>query len=133
MSAYESDRMFEIWSFSPSHRTMLLRSNPSPGDGGGTRIEIYVGNVEVMLLRPRMKGLKIWRPSPQEASEAAEKFSIGDKLQSLYLISSEDFYGFIVGGRPSWREAVREFDDETLFDFGQQWPPGPEMSWGQVE
>lgn len=125
--------MFEIWSFSPSHRTMLLRSNPSPGDGGGTRIEIYVGNVEVMLLRPRMKGLKIWRPSSQEASEAAEKFSIGDKLQSLYLISSEDFYGFIVGGRPSWREAVREFDDETLFDFGQQWPPGPEMSWGQVE
>lgn len=133
MSAYESDRLFEIWSFSPSHRTMLLRSNPSPGDEGGTRIEIYVGNVEVMFLRPRMKGIRIWRPSPQEASEAAEKFNVGEKLQSLYLVSSDDFRGFIVGGRPSWREAVRGFDDETLFDFGQEWPPGPEMSWGQVE
>ncbi|MCX4745892.1 hypothetical protein OG455_10205 [Kitasatospora sp. NBC_01287] len=112
---------------------MLLRSNPSPGDDGGTRIEIYVGNVEVMFLKPRMKGVKIWRPSPKEASEAAEKFSIGDKLQSLYLVSSEDFCGFVVGGRPSWREAVRDFDDETLFDFGQEWPPGPEMNWGQIE
>ncbi|MFI1519120.1 hypothetical protein [Kitasatospora cineracea] len=112
---------------------MLLRSNPSAGDGSGTRVEIYIGNVEVMFLRPKMAGLKIWRPSPQEASEAAEKFGIGDSLSSLYLVSSGNFRGFVVGGRPSWREAVRGFDDETLFDFGQEWPPGPEMTWGQVE
>ncbi|MEV7218131.1 hypothetical protein AB0O31_34180 [Kitasatospora cineracea] len=133
MSAYESDRLFEIWSFSPSHRTMLLRSNPRPVDGIDTRVEIYVGNVEVMFLRPTLAGLKIWRPSPQEAAEAAGKFGIGDDTKSLYLVSSGGFRGFIVGGRPSWREAVRGFDDATLFDFGQEWPPGPEMTWGQVD
>ncbi|WP_328913066.1 MULTISPECIES: hypothetical protein [unclassified Streptomyces] len=112
---------------------MLLHGNPSPGDEFGTRVEIYADNVEVMFLRPRMKGVKIWRPSSREAAEVAKKFDIGDKQQSLYLVSSENFCGFIVGGRPSWREAVRDFDDETLFDFGQEWPPGPEMNWGQVD
>ncbi|MFJ5229433.1 hypothetical protein ACIQBJ_05970 [Kitasatospora sp. NPDC088391] len=102
-------------------------------DGIDTRVEIYVGNVETLCVKPRMKGLTIRRPSADEAVECGRKFGL-DEVRSLYLVSSGDFQGFVVGGRPSWREAVRELEDDTLFDFfGQEWPPGPEMTWGHVE
>lgn len=92
-----------------------------------------MSNVETMCIMPRMDGLKIWRPDLTEAARAAERFNLGGRVDSLYLISSGEFSGFVVAGRPAWREAARDLEDPTLFDFGQQWPPGPEMKWGNVD
>jgi len=82
---------------------------------------------------PRMNGLKIWRPTQIDAIEAVEKFNLRSRPESLYLLSSGEFEGFVVSGRPAWREAVRDLEAPTLFDFGQQWPPGPEIKWGNVD
>ena len=133
MAKFESDRQFEIWNFSASHRTMLLRSNPDYSVGTETRIEVYISNVEEMWIRPRMNGLTLWRPSASEAVEAAVRLNIRDGIESLYLLSSEGFCGFLLAGRPAWREAVRGLEEPTLFDFTQEWPPGSEMKWGNVD
>src|SRR5689334_15826748 len=132
MAEFESDRAFMVWSFSASHRVLFLRSNPNRLAEVKTRIEIYIGHVEVMLLRSRMEGLGIWQPSAEEEREVANRFGLEIVSGYLYLISSEGFTGFIVGGRPSWREAAREIGDPALFDFGEVWRPGPEDRWGDV-
>ena len=106
---------------------MMIRNNPDPSIEPGTRIEIYLGKAEAMSIKPRMKGLKIWRPSPAEAASAAEKFGIRAGMASLYLLATEGFSGYVLSGRPAWREAVRDLEAPTLFDFGQPWPPGPEI------
>lgn len=132
MAAFESSRMFQVWSFSASHRTMLLRSNPTNLVASETRIEIYIGNVEIMYIKSAMDGLRIWRPVDAEAGEAISRFQLHG-AEDLYLIESGSFSGFLVGGRPSWREAVCGLDSPSLFDFGSEWPPGDDVRWGDVE
>ncbi|MFJ3232060.1 hypothetical protein [Streptomyces sp. NPDC086787] len=39
---------------------------------------------------------------------------------------------FVVSGDPSWREADRKFDDPSLFDFAQPWPPDFPVEHGSV-
>ncbi|GAA3864921.1 hypothetical protein GCM10023084_17480 [Streptomyces lacrimifluminis] len=39
---------------------------------------------------------------------------------------------FVVSGAPSWREADRKFEDPSLFDFAQPWPPGFPVEYGSV-
>ncbi|MFC4035319.1 hypothetical protein ACFO3J_28185 [Streptomyces polygonati] len=112
---------------------MLLRSNPNFSVGEESRIEIYMGNVEEMFIRSHMEKLRIWRPTAAEAADAVGKFQLGGDVKSLFLISSDDFFGFVVSGRPAWREAVRDLEDSSLFDFDQEWPPGPEVQWGNVD
>jgi hypothetical protein len=138
MVAFESERVFRLWSFSMSHNMMLLRSNPESRSGFGSRIEISSGNVSALCIQPMMRGLKIWRPTREEAIEVVDRFGLEVQLEHLYLLSSGklgggEFRGFISGGRPQWREAVRELDDPTLFDWDQDWPPGPEVRWGNVD
>ena len=58
-----------------------------------------MSNVEAMCIMPRMDGLKIWRPTSIEAVQAAEKFNLNDRVDSLYLLSSGEFA--VCSGWPS--------------------------------
>ena len=129
----ESDTLFKIWDYTVSHRTMIIRSDAEPELGTTTRIEIYIGHVESMWLDTFMYGLTMHRPSEAEHAEISSMFSVEGERRYFYLLESKNRKGFIVGGRPSWREAVREIDEPTLFDFSLPWPPGPDIKWGDVE
>jgi hypothetical protein len=115
MAAFESHRYFEVWSLSPSHSVLLLRSNPSWMDDSTTRIEIQASHVEALMIKPRMQGLRIARAAPEEHQAACDRFGITTEPGSLFLLESEGFSGFLVSGVPQWREAVREIGEPSLF------------------
>jgi len=119
MAPFESERYFEVWSLSPSHRTLMLRSNPSWMDESTTRIEIYAGHVEALMIKPRMQGLRIARAVGAERDAVIRRFGIQAEAEAgiLYVLETEGFSGFLISGMPERREAVREIGDPTLFDF----------------
>jgi hypothetical protein len=129
----EPERLFKIWDYTVSHRTMVIRSDAEPSLGTTTRIEIYVTHVKTMLISTFLRGLRIRRASETELANVTTRFGVEASSDNLYLLESSSGNGFIVGGRPSWREAVREIDEPTLFDFSLPWPPGPEIKWGDVD
>lgn len=115
MAAFESDRYFQVWSLSPSHSELLLRSNPSWMDKSATRIEICALHVEALMIQPRMQGLRIVRTWGAEHEAACARFGVEASEGRLFLLESEGFTGFVISGIPQWREAVRELGDPSLF------------------
>ena len=53
-SLFVSDRFFQIWRYTVSHRQLLLRSTKS--DVAHTRIEILFKDVSLMLMELRSEG-----------------------------------------------------------------------------
>ena len=133
MEFSEPDRLFKIWSYTVSHKTMLIRSDAEPEVGTTTRIEIYVNHVRVMLINSFLQGLTIRRATELDLADVVKRYGVGASIDNLFLLESSSGNGFVVGGRPSWREGVREIDEPTLFDFSLPWPPGPDIKWGDVE
>ncbi|MFJ1805194.1 MULTISPECIES: hypothetical protein [unclassified Streptomyces] len=128
-----SGRAFQVWDYDPSHRQLIIRSDPSRLDGTTTRVEVYFGHVEFMLVQPTYHSLRVRRALPSEFRRISEFAGVPEAdMESTYLIDPEGM-SFVVSGRPSWREAVRRRNDPTLFDFSQEWPPGFEAQWGHVE
>lgn len=115
MAPFVSHRYFQVWSLSPSHTVLSLRSNPSWMDETTTRIEIEAWHVKALMIQPRMQGLSIVRAHGAEHEQACRKFGIEAEAGSLFLLESEGFSGFLVSGTPQWREAVREIGDPSLF------------------
>jgi hypothetical protein len=126
-------RTFQVWNFTPSHRQLVLRSNASSSEGTTTRVEVYFGHVDLVFLRTVYEGVHIRRPQPHETEELAERFAIEpDMRPDLYLIGAGHLDGFVVSGRPAWREAERLYSAPSMFDFSLEWPSGPDCSWGEV-
>lgn len=125
------DRVFLLWRFDPGgHNRAIFRSEPRDGDP--TRAEVYFGHVSYMLVRPMYHGLMVHRPAPEVAEQLRERYRLdAEKVGYLYLLD-ETATSFIISGPPSWREAVRGFDEPSLFDYAEPWPLGPEVSWGTV-
>ncbi|MET9874367.1 hypothetical protein ABZZ36_07010 [Actinacidiphila glaucinigra] len=55
-----------------------------------------------------------------------------DDAVFTWMIES-DGDSFVVSGNPSWREADREFEDPSLFDFSRPWPPDFPVEYGEVD
>jgi hypothetical protein len=126
------NRTFRIASFSSYHRQLILQSDAASDEGTTTRVEIYFGHADITYLRASYHGLHIRVPRPAERVELGERFGLADaELADLYLLAPGLLDGFVVSGRPSWREAERSIDDPTLFDFSlERLPEG--MTSGQV-
>jgi hypothetical protein len=133
MAGYKADRLFRVSSFNPNHRQLIIRSDPEPGPGRETRVELYFGNVRYMALQPILRRVDVRRATPDEGVEVGDRFGLPmDAREYLFLLDTAEPMSFVVSGKPSWREAVRAFDEPSLFDFSQAWPPGPEMTYGEV-
>ncbi|MEU7070548.1 hypothetical protein AB0B30_09160 [Streptomyces narbonensis] len=133
MTFSEPERLFKLWSYTVSHKTLLLRSDTDLKLAPAPRIEIYVGHVDTMLVHSLLYGLEIRKATERETDEISERHQVENDPTATYLLTSRDKKGFLISGRPSWRKAVREIDDPTLFDFSQPWPPGPDVTWGDVD
>lgn len=125
MSGFDRRRIFRIVSFQASHRVMLLRSDPEPKIDAHTRIEVYFGHVEMVFIRSVMTGLSIRQALHEEFESCVARFGVEARPGSIFLVNSSEGEGFVVSGRPAWREAVREFHEPTLFDFSSPWEGGP--------
>ncbi|MFB7338130.1 hypothetical protein FNH09_29350 [Streptomyces adustus] len=127
-------RLFRVVSFSPSHRQLMLRSDALAVDNTDTRVEVYFGHVELMLLKPIYEqGIHVRRASEAEFAVLKERHDlVADDADFTWMIEA-DGGSFVISGAPSWREADREFDDPSLFHFGQPWPPDFPMEHGSVD
>jgi len=131
MAVFESERVFRLSSFDPTHNQLIIRSDPDLEHE--TRIEIYFGNVAYMALRPMIRGITLRRASADEGADIASRVGLdAEMLEYLFLLETATPVSFVVSGRPSWREATRTFDDPSLFDLSQPWPPGADVSWGAI-
>ncbi|MEU1192032.1 hypothetical protein [Streptomyces sp. NPDC005859] len=126
-------RLFRVVSFAASHRQLLLRSEPTAVDGTNTRVEVYFGHVELMLLKPvYQKGIHVRRASEAEFAELKERHDlVADDADFTWMIEP-DGNSFVLSSAPSWREADRRFEDPSLFDFAQPWPPDFPVEYGSV-
>lgn len=119
-------RLFRVVGYNPSHRQLFLSSDALPEQRTTTRIEVYIGHVRLMLLKPYYRnGLHIRRASTEEFTLLQERHKLepGDAEYTWMLEPDGD--SFVVGGRPSWREAEYELmgEREELYDASKPWPP----------
>lgn len=134
MREYISSRIFRLSSFNPTHRQLILRSDPGTIEDGALRIELYFGNVMYMALQPLLRGIAVRRALQHEQDELGTRFEIAaEDREYIFVLNAGAPVSFIVSGEPSWRQADRAVDDPSLFDFGQEWPPTDGMEWGSID
>ncbi|KPH96792.1 hypothetical protein OK074_0885 [Actinobacteria bacterium OK074] len=127
-------RLFRVVSFAASHRQLVLRSDATLIDGTTTRVEVHFGHVELMLLKPVYeKGLHVRLASETEFAVLRDRHDLAADDASATWMIDPGGGGFVVSGTPSWREAVRRFEDPSLFDFSVPWPPDFPAEWGTVD
>ncbi|MEU1518172.1 hypothetical protein ABZ490_39535 [Streptomyces sp. NPDC005811] len=120
-------------SFAASHRQLLLRSDATAVDNTDTRVEVYFGHVELMLLKPIYEnGLHVRLASEAEFAVLIERHDLAAEDAGFTWMIESDGDSFVVSGNPSWREADREFEDPSLFDFALPWPPDFPVEYGSV-
>lgn len=125
--------MFRVLSFNPTHRQLIVGSDPDRAHDTETRIELYFGNVEYMALRTLFRGMNIRAASVLEREQIGVRYGIVQNLDYLFILDSAAPISFIVSSKPSWREAYRRVDEPSLFDFTRPWPSDPAARWGTVE
>lgn len=97
----EWEREFQVWHYSVSHSTLLLRSVDV--EGFETRIDVLFASVELMHLRPVFARLNI-----AEAPEAERGSVLGGNNSemslhgNLYVIN--DGEGYVLARRCTWHE-----------------------------
>ncbi|MFC7840914.1 hypothetical protein [Streptomyces sp. NPDC057382] len=127
-------RLFRVVSFAASHRQLLLRSDATAVDGTDTRVEVYFGHVELMLLKPIYpKGIHVRPASEAEFATLKERHDLQAGDAGFTWMIEPDGDSFVLSANPSWREAARTFEDPSLFDFGQPWPPDFPIEYGSVD
>lgn len=112
---FESRREFQLWSFSASHRQLILRSNPERIARTSTRVEIYFGHVEFMSIRSTYHSILIRESGPEDAAHIANRIPTDLRPGSTYFLEVGT-QSFVVSARPAWREAECDFDDPSLFE-----------------
>jgi hypothetical protein len=110
---YRSDRYFKVWQYTVSHRRLLLRS--SRDRPPATRIDIHMGGIGLMVLRPFYEGLLIREGTNEERALVAEQYSVEVDPGTLFTFGP-DLTSFVVGSRPQWHED--EGDSRTPSYFG---------------
>jgi hypothetical protein len=92
---FASERLFQTWRYTVSHRQLLLRSNKT--NAANTRIEILFKNVSLMLIGQIFRGLTITICDAASLNNfGMGDFSLGERV--LYQLATENFRGFVVAG-----------------------------------
>ena len=119
-------RLFRVVGFNPSHRQLYLASEALAVDQTTTRVEVYFGHVELMLLQPFYRnGVHIRRATADEFAALRERHRLDDGDAAYTWMLDPDGDSFVVSGTPSWREAEYDLmgDREALYDASKPWPP----------
>ncbi|MCY0936726.1 hypothetical protein [Streptomyces sp. H34-S4] len=119
-------RLFRVTGFLASHRQLFLTSEATLVDRTATRVEVYIGHVELMFLKPFYPdGLHIRPATASEFTVLRERHGIPAEDAAYTWMLERDGDSFVVGGNPSWREAEYELmgERQALYDPREPWPP----------
>jgi hypothetical protein len=103
-----SDRTFEIWRYTVSHRQLLLRSNKT--NILTTRLEILFKDVSLVLMKPTLSHLSV---VPCSSSELPNGYGADVIGKTLYRIEAEEFKGYIAAASVSVHEDEREYEEPS--------------------
>ena len=109
---FESPRYFKVWTYTVSHCRLLLRSTK---EGGlPSRIDVYFGGVERMLLRPYYDGLRVAEADTAALDSYRDRY--GEVAAGYTLFTLEpDLGSFVVAGVLQWHEDAGGFEDPSYF------------------
>ncbi|MFJ8073192.1 hypothetical protein ACIQ7Q_04390 [Streptomyces sp. NPDC096176] len=128
-------RLFRVTGFLPSHRQLFLTSEATLVDRTTTMIEVYIGHVELMFLKPYYRnGLHIRRATAAEFGVLSERHGITAADAVYTWMLERDGDSFVVGSNPNWREAEYALigERQSLYNPREPWPPDFPAEWGQV-
>ncbi|MCH0568562.1 hypothetical protein I3F60_04690 [Streptomyces sp. MUM 136J] len=128
------DRIFKVWSYSVTHRSLLLRSDADVQLAAAPRIEVCANAVQVMFVRPMMKGLTIRRVTDgEEIDLLARKYDIEEHLDFMFKLESASGQGLIVSGQPSWARATCPVDAPSFFSRANEVHRYDDAVTGRIE
>lgn len=113
---FSSDRLFQVWQYTVSHRQLLLRSTRD--EAFPKRLEILFKAVDFMAVPPILDGLKITACSPPEGELAAASAVAGSAI--WYRLESRGTTAHVAAGAMVLGEDELEYDDPSALieDFG---------------
>lgn len=129
-------RLFRVSGFDPSHRQLFLTSEATLVDRTTTQIEVYIGHVELMFLKPYYrKGLYVRRATLAEFATLSERHDIPAQDAAYTWMLERGGGSFVVGSNPNWREAEYALmgERQSLYDPREPWPPDFPAVSGQVD
>ena len=122
----EIQRHFQMWEFTVSHDSLLLRSTKGPTHP--TRFEVLFKGVALINLPTSFDGLTISVASNQETSALAPQLgALLRHKQHLFLIDGGTFSGHVIAGLVAWHEDQGEYHQPSLLMSGSfsaetRWP-----------
>ncbi|MFD9574193.1 hypothetical protein ACFWBI_30735 [Streptomyces sp. NPDC059982] len=119
-------RLFRVTGFLASHRHLLLTSDATLVDRTTTKVEVSIGHVELMFLKPVYRnGLHIRQATAAEFAVLSERHEIPAEDAAYTWMLERGGNSFVVGSNPHWREAEYELmgERQSLYDPHAPWPP----------
>ncbi|MFC7817265.1 MULTISPECIES: hypothetical protein [unclassified Streptomyces] len=113
---FSSDRTFRVWQYTIAHHCrVLLRSSRRTEDD--TRIDVHVGGVTAMFLRPSYARISVRVGTDDERDGVIsvvgpEPFERGEVL---HMIEGDRTSGFIVGGPLQYHESHASDEEPSGF------------------
>ena len=108
----ESLRTFQLWRYVVGHGQLLLRSNPTSGQG--TRVEVLFKDVRAIKLPTLIDGLVVREPSEREAMVISEETG---ELEShdckFFVVDAGQVHGYVVAGFMTTNEDDGNYADPS--------------------
>lgn len=117
VTEFRSGRTFRLWTYTVSHRQLLLRSLKT--ESHPTRIEVLVKDVRYVALPTTMEGLTFHRC---DASEVPPELSSLSPEGPWVRVGSGGVTGY-VAGVAFVSEDELDYDDPSAFDFAHSLGP----------
>lgn len=103
--------MFQTWEYTVSHGQLLLRSTKS--DDTPTRIDVLFKNVDAMKIARNYSGLRVREATDVERDSLLDELALEDPTQSLWIVESTGFRGFVAAGVMLVHEDDKEYDEPS--------------------
>lgn len=110
-----SDRLFQLWSYTVSHSELLFRSTKSPELT--TRIDVFFKGVSEFHLPTTFHGLSITEASDGEIQKVCSlrKSSSLDHGRKLFMVQGSDFVGHVTALLVACHEDEGEYHEPSFF------------------
>ena len=104
-------RRFQVWSYTVSHKQLLLRSTKSAGVS--TRIDVLFKNVMGIHLPTLVDEVTIAVLDKEEVPVAIRLGAHHLTSTNVYTVQGPNYDGYVIAGSVTWVEDSLEFDDPS--------------------
>ncbi len=134
---FRSDRQFQIWAYTATHRQLLLRANPRgtewAADGSAspaereTTIDVLFKPIEALKLKDSFAGLVIRCATVEEAEQITGSLPDLDREDVyVFVLESQGRADYVVSSAVGWQEGILPRMQQSFYSNdlvpGDRWP-----------